>query len=462
MLKEVFLEKAHKMHGDTYDYSNVPNEFRAVDKIPIICKEHGVFYQAARNHTNQKHGCPVCGAMKRTQNIRSSFEEFNEKSKKVHKGKIVPIKDGFVAASQKVKFKCKTCGGTFEQTGSLHLSGYGCPICNPPHKKRTTEDFVEEMSRTHPNLEILGEYVNTNTKIKVRCKIHDYTYETTPHRLVQGANCQKCYDERRHLIRVREANDVMENILKIHQDKYVFPKFNEEYKNSRSKVTAICKQGHTFKIAVNKLLSGQGCRKCSDIENGLKKRLTYEQLIERIKRIHKDRYKYPYLKEEFKTTESIITIVCPKHGEFKTGIDNHIYSKTGCPLCNESHLERDISNIFTEASRYYKPKWLGRQNFDFFLPEHNVAIECQGLQHFKACEGFGEEEGFEKCLERDFRKNRLAKENNIKIIYVANKCYEKFLNNEQLEGLYDETNLFYIEDILEDVEKFKQNIYKIN
>ena len=29
----------------------------------------------------------------------------------------------------------------------------------------------------------------------------------------------------------------------------------------------------------------------------------------------------------------------------------------------------------------YKASWLGNQSLDFYLPDYNIAIECQGLQH---------------------------------------------------------------------------------
>ena len=31
----------------------------------------------------------------------------------------------------------------------------------------------------------------------------------------------------------------------------------------------------------------------------------------------------------------------------------------------------------------YREKWLSKQSLDFYLPEYNIAIECQGMQHFK-------------------------------------------------------------------------------
>jgi len=57
---EQFIEKARRVHGDTYDYSLV----KYVDnreKVKIICKKHGVFEQEPVTHSRRDaHGCPKC------------------------------------------------------------------------------------------------------------------------------------------------------------------------------------------------------------------------------------------------------------------------------------------------------------------------------------------------------------------------------------------------------------------
>lgn len=60
MLKEKFIEKAQKKHGDRYDYSKVPDDFHTRSKICIICPKHGEFLQRADTHLEGK-GCVKCG-----------------------------------------------------------------------------------------------------------------------------------------------------------------------------------------------------------------------------------------------------------------------------------------------------------------------------------------------------------------------------------------------------------------
>ena len=57
---------------------------------------------------------------------------------------------------------------------------------------------------------------------------------------------------------------------------------------------------------------------------------------------------------------------------------------------------------------------------DFYLPDYNVAIECQGGQHFFPVEHFGGEEVFKKQLESDSIKRKLCEEHGIKLLYYSN------------------------------------------
>ena len=55
---EEFIEKARKVHGDTYDYSKVV--YTNIDSpVIIICKKHNKFLQIPHNHLNN-NGCPDC------------------------------------------------------------------------------------------------------------------------------------------------------------------------------------------------------------------------------------------------------------------------------------------------------------------------------------------------------------------------------------------------------------------
>lgn len=104
---------------------------------------------------------------------------------------------------------------------------------------------------------------------------------------------------------------------------------------------------------------------------------------------------------------------------------------------NTFREERDIPRIgegwVAETALFYKvrdafpdetviqhgrPKWLGRQHLDIFMPDRGVAVEYQGEQHDRPVEFFGGEEAFRKNVERDRKKLAKCKRNGVRVVYV--------------------------------------------
>lgn len=68
-----FIEKAKKIHGNTYDYSLVDYKTCQVG-VTIICKKHKEFVQRPTVHLGGS-GCPICKASKGEKAIRQLFEK---------------------------------------------------------------------------------------------------------------------------------------------------------------------------------------------------------------------------------------------------------------------------------------------------------------------------------------------------------------------------------------------------
>lgn len=63
-----FVDKASKVHGDTYDYSKTACE-KSTDRVSIGCKNHGSFEQVANCHL-QGNGCPRCRSRVSTSSLQ--------------------------------------------------------------------------------------------------------------------------------------------------------------------------------------------------------------------------------------------------------------------------------------------------------------------------------------------------------------------------------------------------------
>lgn len=83
---------------------------------------------------------------------------------------------------------------------------------------------------------------------------------------------------------------------------------------------------------------------------------------------------------------------------------------------NEKSLFQLVKKKYKKALFQYSPAWLFPQSYDIYIPELNIAIEYQGIQHYKPIDYFGGDEGFKHRQELDIRKKQLSTDNNIKLI----------------------------------------------
>ena len=129
LTKEQFIEKARKVHGDKYDYSEV-KYINALTNVKIICPIHGEFWQIPHTHTKQKSGCSKCAQICRNERRLLTKEQFIEKARKVHGDKYDYSEVKYINALTNVKIICPI-HGEFWQISNNHVSrGDGCPKCS--------------------------------------------------------------------------------------------------------------------------------------------------------------------------------------------------------------------------------------------------------------------------------------------------------------------------------------------
>jgi hypothetical protein len=174
------------------------------------------------------------------------------------------------------------------------------------------------------------------------------------------------------------------------------------------------------------------------------KKTNKNTFIEKAKKIHGD--KYDYSKVEYIGNHKKVCIICPEHGEFWQTPANHLKGN-GCPKCKASKIENNVKNVLNEINvnylYQYIPSFLNNgkshQSLDFYLPDYNIAIECQGIQHFKPVDfaGKGEEWArnlFENNVKRDICKENKCKKHDIKIVYINYFDDEKIIR-EKIEKI---------------------------
>lgn len=90
------------------------------------------------------------------------------------------------------------------------------------------------------------------------------------------------------------------------------------------------------------------------------------------------------------------------------------------PKKSISMLLKNNNILFSTQKKFEWLKYKHDMTLDFYLPDYNVAIECQGRQHFEIVDWFGGEKGYNLIIKRDKLKRELCEKHGIKILYYAN------------------------------------------
>lgn len=367
-------------------------------------------------------------------------EEFIERAKAVHGDKYDYSKVKYIDAKTKIHIICPK-HGEFWQSPPKHLLGQGCKECGKDKISKavslTTEEFIERAKTVHGEK---YDYSKTDLeqrdekgRICIICPIHgEFWQEPRVH--LQNSGCKLCAKTKKIKMQTKSTEKFINESRKIHGDKYDYSKV--QYISTFTKVCIICPKHGEFWQTPDNHIHGHGCRKCLFDKLKESKQQTTEEFIERAKAVHGN--KYDYGKVKYKNCDTKVQIICPIHGEFEQTPYNHLHS-SGCPHCKGWKLEEEITKFLEKNNisfvRQKKFKWLGKQSLDVYIPSANVAIECQGLQHFKPINYFGGIKAFKYRKKLDERKNVLCKENGVRLLYFSDKQMDENIITDKEEIL---------------------------
>ncbi|MCK9416368.1 hypothetical protein M0Q97_06895 [Candidatus Dojkabacteria bacterium] len=339
-------------------------------------------------------------------------DKFIERSNKIHNNKfdysLVEYKNNY----SKVKIVCPI-HGEFEQIPKSHMKGFGCVKCLGKYKL-TTERFIEFSNNIHNNKYNYDfiKYTNMRTKVKIICPIHG-EFEQTPDNHLKGCGCPTCGN-----VKIPTTLEFIEKSNKIHDNKYDYSLSG--YKGAKIKVKIICPEHGIFEQEPTNHINGQGCPKCSG------KQLSQNEIIEKFKNIHNDKYDYSLVK--YINNKINVKIICPEHGIFEQTPQSHISGK-GCHICGGSK-KKTQSEFIDESNKVQNAK------YNYSLVEYTnvktkVKIICpkHGIFHQKPTHHLAGV-GCPFCRESHGEKDisTYLDENNINYIrqYKFNDCKYKY------------------------------------
>lgn len=293
-------------------------------------------------------------------------------------------------------------------------------------KRITTEEFIEKAKKKHGDKYDYSNvnYINNHTPVCIICRKHgEFFVRPIDFLRSKNGSCKECQKEKLRSDRQMGKEAFVRKSIAIHGMGFNYD--DVIYVNNRTKVKIICPNGHKIEQAPDNHFK-YGCYMCAGTY-----RPTTEEFIKKAQKVHGDRYDYSRVR--YVRSHDDIEIVCKKHGAFMQTPTDHLDGK-GCPLCRSSNMEEKVRGLLMENNIIFQEQakfpWLKNDktqkelSFDFYLPDKNIAIECQGIQHFKPLEFFGGEEAFKETRYRDEIKKELAEKHLIKILYFSTIKYD--------------------------------------
>lgn len=248
----------------------------------------------------------------------------------------------------------------------------------------TTEKFIEKAKKKHGNEYRYDKchYVNANTKVVITCEKHG-DFEQLPYAHLRGQGCPKCAG------RGLTQDEVIDLFRSVHGDKYDYSKV--DFKKIKEKVCIICPEHGEFWQAADKHYKlKQGCPKCGHYKRNESRKVTVQSFIERANKIFNGYYDYS--KVEFKDPKNdYVTIICPKHGEFKQKIFWHLAGH-GCTQCAIEKSRLTKEEFVERANRIHHNKYdysksvLNNtyEKMEIVCPKHGSFFQNAGT-HLKGC-----------------------------------------------------------------------------
>lgn len=283
------------------------------------------------------------------------------------------------------------------------------------NKRDFIEQYVERAKSVHGNKYDYSRisYKNVTSKVEILCPDHGSFFQSLYHHVVKSTKCPSCarFNDKLSL------TDFIHKSRNVHGDKYDYSKV--VYVDVATPVTIICKAHGEFLQRAGSHLQGVRCRQCH-IEST---RLGKKAFIEKAMVIHGD--KYDYSKVVYTGNKKPVEVICPNHGSFFIKPNSHISSKGGCTSCRESKGETAVKLFLQKYSIPYIKEYKIHPYFyryDFLIPELNILIEFNGIQHYRPVDKFGGVDAYTSTCERDIDKALVAKANGFKLIILKYTC----------------------------------------
>ena len=369
---------------------------------------------------------------------KKTIDQYRSQLSEKFNGQIEVLSDTYNGNRNPLLHLCTKCGETFEANPfDMMRRKNACLFCGEDiykregrklgSRKKTHEQIVQQLKdRWGDKVAAISEYDGNVKKMKFRCNVCGSEFWARSISLLYHYAfwCPKCAEGRNGEKRKKSDEQYLEDLKKVWGDR--FTPLAPYGKNQNTPILHRCNEcGNEWEVNPHNLLGGEGCPECKKVTLSTLNRKPQEQYVEELREIWGDRI---ILVGEYQTTETPTLHRCNKCGlEWKAN-PHALLARHGCPRCNMSRGELRIEKWLIEHNIKYVHNrcvfdWLvtkkgARMKPDFYLPDYNLVIEFNGLQHYESVDYFGGIETLTKTQERDKIKKELLLEHKIETFEI--------------------------------------------
>lgn len=310
--------------------------------------------------------------------------------------------------------------------------------------------FVDKANSIHKNkyqYSSLPTSFKAADKVRIICSTHGiFEQRACNHiRANNPCGCPKCSIETKANSKRSNTEEFVKKAKEKHGEKYDYS--ITKYTSRERKIKFLCpNHGVVEQTANNHLKYGCGACRRPELEFLYADNPT-ELFIQKAKEVHGN--KYDYSQTRYSKNKELLKIICPKHGEFNQTPDSHISGGCGCPRCNDSKGEREISQwLLQRKIKFQQEVKIKNFNpfkpFDFYVCDFDLYIEYDGKQHFMPHHLSGKNQtNFIKQQERDKKRNEWCAQNGIKLEIIT---YLEDIPT-RLAEIFHKVHVTYLDDL---------------
>lgn len=317
----------------------------------------------------------------------------------------------YVNNKTKIKVKHNKCGHVYEVRPASFLDHQTrCPYCSSSAKK-TDKEFKQEVFNLVGNeYTFLDSYVNTMTKLKVKHNKCGHVYEIRPVDFLRGVRCSYCFGTHK-----RTDTQFRQEVKNLVGDEYTFL---DHYVNATTKIRVKHnKCGHIYGVTPGNFLKGSRCSYCF---GNYKK--TDDQFKKEVFDLIEDEYTFL---DSYVNTITKLRVKHNQCGNTYKVKPNDFLQGCRCPYCNSPKGETIINKILKSLKINYEYqktfddlKDNSLLSYDFYIPDQDILIEYQGIQHYQPIDYFGGDTIFKRQQRHDKMKAEYAKSHHYNLIDV--------------------------------------------